>query len=98
MDKRNDSGGVRTDSEMWMECYYGLKAVGDDALDGGGLCWMLTDYHLSDVIDRTQWVRMKRQLQATCDPYGCEGYYWPAGKAAPRIKACLMLAKLTEGK
>ena len=88
-----------TDSEMWMECYYGLEVLGDDALAGKGLCYLLDRYWSIDVIDK--------QLRATFGIYSDEygyywpyeyGYYWPAGQSAPRIKACLKLAKLTEGK
>ena len=102
MDKRNDSGGVRetmTDSEMWMELHYGLKAAGADALDGGGLCRMLYRYSYACVIGIDQLNRMRWQLK---DAFGLQvdaiGYYWPQGRAVPRIKACLKLAKLTEGK
>ena len=87
-----------TDSEMWMEMHYGLKAVGDEALDSEGLCEMLDNYLASGAISSEQWKRMERRLNDTFDPTGLTGYYWPEGKAAPRIKACLKMAKLTEGK
>ena len=88
-----------TDSEMWAEIAEGLKAVGDEALNGVGLCFILAEYYVSNVIGYKQHRRMVWQLR---DAFGRQvdnnRYYWPAGQAAPRIKACLKLAKLTEGK
>jgi len=59
-----------------------------------GLCDCLSVMRADDIISDRQHRRMFKQLHDRFD--NGKGYFWPEGRVKPRIKACRILAELSE--
>ena len=88
-----------TDAEVWGEFAEMLAGAGVMPSGCCGLCDMLNEACVSQIISQKQWSRMRHQLwEAKQVGEGafenCRlGYFWPPGKVKPRIAACRQLMR-----
>lgn len=87
-----------TDAEAW--------AVLGATIEGArfvntGLCHVLVDARGCGLISTPQAYRMRKDLYDTPRLLGVkhqEGYFWPRGQVAPRVRACYKLAGIAARK